>query len=91
MENLEELYIHDTQLSLSFLPKVFETCQKIVKLSFTLTEKTLNTYWEAGMEEKLDWMRKGFGRLTDLKMSTFAQLDDNYYIDSWLVTLGVLT
>lgn len=90
MENLEEIIVHDTKISLVHLPDVFKACPKVVKLSFTLTEKTLDLYKEGVMEQdKLNWMRQGFGRLTHLKIFSF-NLSDDYCCDSWPVTLGVL-
>jgi len=88
MSNLEELIIHDTKLSLSHLPKVFESCQKIVKFSFSLIDKNLDHYNQK--EALLDWLKKGFSKLTHLKIFTFA-FNDKDCIDFWPVTLGVLT
>jgi len=91
MTNLEELKVEDTKISLGHLPQVFEACQKISQLGFTLAEKNLGKYQEDVMNKvSLDWMKKGFSRLTRLKIFAFA-LDENCYENSWLVTLGVLT
>jgi len=87
--NLEELNIQDTQIRLGHLPQIFKTRQKITKLVFTLAEKNLDKYKE-GFTEKdtLDWMMRGFDRLTHLKIFTFTL--GGTYDESWLVILGVL-
>ena len=91
MTNLEELKVEDTKISLGHLPQVFQACQKISQLGFTLTEKNLDKYQKDVMNKvSLDWMKQGFSRLTRLKIFAFA-LDENCYENSWLVTLGVLT
>ena len=91
MVNVEELNIQDTEISLVHLPRVFRCCKKLVKLSFTLAEKTLDQYHESVMGTvSFNWMRNGFQRLTHLKVFTFA-LSNKYCCESWMVTLGVLT
>ncbi len=91
MINLEELIVQDTQVSLAYLPKVFEACKEITKFSFTLAEKNLDLYQDNVMaKSSLDWLKKGFSRLTHLKIFTADLNVDSYYNESWLVTLGVL-
>jgi len=91
MINLQELSIQDTKISLANLPQVFEACQKIVKFSFSLTEKNLDQYQKGVMNEvSLDWMKKGFAKVTHLKIFTFITLSAEYTVEPWLVTLGVL-
>jgi len=93
MDNLEDLSIHDTKISLSNLPELFEACQKIVKFSLTLSEKNLDPYEEGVMANKsLDWIKQGFRRITHLKISSTCALNDDeyYYLQPWIVTLGVL-
>ena len=87
--NLEELYIQDTKIRLRHLPQIFKACQKITKLAFTLAEKNLNKYQEGFTEKNtMAWMTLGFGRITHLKIFSFAL--DGTYDKSWLVILGVL-
>jgi len=85
---LEELYIQDTKIRLGHLPEIFKACQKIAKLGFTLAEEYLYEYRVNDEEDTLDWMTFGFGRLTHLKIFSFA--DCSRYDESWLVILGVL-
>jgi len=89
MTNLEELIIHDTKIALAHLPSLFVACQKIVKLSFSLTEKNLDQYQENIMKKaSFDEMVRGFQQLTHVKISTLAPSD--YPVDFWPVTFGVL-
>ncbi len=93
MTNLEELNIQDTKMSLITLPKVFESCQNIVKFSFSLREKNLDQFEEDVIGKKsLDWMKKGFRQLTHLKIFSFAALNDDWLnsYEPWLITLGVM-
>jgi len=91
MDNLEELSIHDTKISLSNLPELFEACQKIVKFSLTLSEKNLDHYEEGVMAQKsLDWMKQGFRRITHLKIFSALNDDEYYHLQPWIVALGVL-
>jgi len=89
MTNLEELIIHDTKIALAHLPNIFAACQKIVKLSFSLTEKNLDQYQENVMKKaSFDELVRGFQQLTHVKIFTLAPSD--YPVDFWPVTLGVL-
>ena len=90
MTNLEELCLHDIKISLSHLPKIFENCKKLVKLTFTLHQKTLK---EDEMDKKsLKQLPNGLAKLTHLKISYFALDDGNpRSIESWLILFGVLT
>ena len=90
MTNLEELCLHDTRISLNHLPKIFENCNKLVKLTFTLHQKTLK---EDEMDKKsLKQLPNGLAKLTHLKISYFALDDGNpRSIESWLILFGGLT
>ncbi len=91
MTNLVELGINDTKVSLVHLPKLFESCQKLFKLSFNLAEKSLDTFKENVMaKESRDWLMGGFKRLRYLKIFTLGLSDFHQCTDSWLVVLGVL-
>jgi len=93
MDNLEELSIHDTKISLSNLPELFEACQKIVKFSLTLSEKNLDHYERVMEKKSLDWIKQGFRRITHLKIISCVALNDDefYYLHQpWIVALGVL-
>jgi len=101
MTNLEELRVDDTKVSLSHFPKIFEACQKVVKLSFTLSEKKLKE--ELIEKASLDMLKKGFAKLTHLNMFNFTTeeealncsfvyetMDEEYAYESWLRILQVL-
>jgi len=103
MINLEELLVDDTKVSLSHLPKIFEACQSLVKLSFTLNEKSLNE--KLVLKASLDLLKKGFAKLTHLKMFNFTTnkeanscyvhdngktMDVEHPYESWLRILQVL-
>ncbi len=92
LPNLEELDIQDTRISLKKMPKVFEACQKIVKLSLTLKEDNLDEFKKGVMEkESLKWLKKGFRKL--IKLELFVIIDPNGKLcstKSWLVPIGVL-
>ncbi len=90
LPNLEELCVQDTKISLANFPRVFEACQKIVKLSLTFVESDLESCEEQVLGKKaLEGIKKGFRRLTHLKMFVFF-LDDQGCAESWLNILGVL-
>jgi len=89
MPSLKELKIHDTKITLAHLPKIFKSCQKLVKLSFTLAEENLDKFNESQMgEEDFGLLLKGFKRLTHLKLFTFDFIPDQDHL--WPVTFGVL-
>ena len=92
MENLEELFIQDTRMSLKKMPQVFEARKKIVKLSMTLKEDNLDEFKKGAMEkESLKCLKKGFRKLTKLEL--FVIIDPNGKLcstKSWLVPIGVL-
>lgn len=97
MENLEELRIYDTKISLLDLPNIFKACPKLTKLSFSLAEKNMDRYQEGVMEKSaLDLLTAGFSRLTHLKMfvlltGTYHELNDECSVlNIWLNALGVL-
>lgn len=91
MDTLTELSIQDTRISLENLPLVFETCQQIVKLGFTLAEKSLEQYRGNTMDEKdLERMEEGFGKLTHLKIFTCMGSTVRHFSEPWLATLRVL-
>ena len=88
MTNLEELCVQDTQINLTHLARIYEACPKLVKLSFSLLEDTLDCYdTDGGLEEAT--VSQGFAKLTHLKIYTFS-LDKKCCVESWLVTFGVL-
>jgi len=92
MPNLEELYIQDTRMSLKKMPKVFEACQKIVKLSLTLKEANLDEFQKGVMEKSsLKWMKRGFRKITHLKLFPFIiQSPIKFHPKVWQVALGLL-
>lgn len=93
MPNLEELYIHDTRMSLKKMPLVYESCQKIVKLSLTLKEDNLDEFKKGVMEKSsLKWMKNGFQKITHLKLFRFAVPSGDGIINfnTWLAVIGVL-
>jgi len=100
MTNLEELLVDDTKVSLSHFPNIFKACQKVVKLSLTLNGKSLNE--ELIEKASLDLLKKGFAKLTHLKMFNFTTEEEAHPFnvcktkdvepsyDSWLRILQVL-
>jgi len=84
LNNLRELNIQDTKFGLTHFPVIFKSCQKIVRLSFTLTEKILDRY-----KRNDTIMSQGFGRLTELKIFAYS-LDETSCIEFWIVVLAVL-
>jgi len=90
MTNLQELFVEDTQVSLSHFPKIFEACQKIVKLSLTLDEKS-KTNEELIEKASLDVLKRGFAKLTYLKLFNFtSDVEGDYSNEPWLRPLQVL-
>ena len=90
MSNLEELFIHDTKISLTHLLGIFEACEKIRKISFSLVEANLDSYQKSIIGRKsLQNIKFGFGRLTHLKIFPMS-MDDDSPIDFWPVVFGLL-
>lgn len=88
--NLEELYIHDTTVTLLHLARIFKFCQKITKLSHGVIEAS----WQEVKHElaidsssSCDALILSFHRVTHLKLVVFNAA---YYIDSWLIVLRIL-
>jgi hypothetical protein len=89
MSNLEELFIHDTKISLTHILRIFESCEKIRKLSFSLVETNLDIFEKSIIGKKsLQSIKFGFGRLTHLKIFPMSMNDSP--IDFWPVVFGVL-
>jgi len=89
MTHLEELCVHDTQISLSHLPEIFKNCPKLVKLTFTLKEETVNE--DELKKNTLTQLKKGFAQLTNLKIFIFSPDDGNRRsLQSWLNLFQVL-
>lgn len=84
MHNLQELHIQDTKLSLFHLLRIFRTCERILKLSFSLLETNLDAF-----QKVPESFLRGFGRLTQLKTFTINQ-SENHTAVSLPVTLGML-
>lgn len=82
MNQLNELYIQDTQLSLIHLSQIFEQCKNISTLGFTVIEETLD---DIPVDRAL--LVQGFNQLTCIKLYA---VNATYYIDSWLVPLALL-
>ena len=90
MENLEELSIQDTKMSLKKMSLVFEACEKVVKLSMTLKEDNLDEFKEGVMENaSLQYLKNGFSKLTRLELFAFV-VPSGDITKTWLVPLGVL-
>ncbi len=102
MTQLEELFIHGTKVSLMDLPRLFQACGSLLKLSFTLGDPNWDGH-EEGKEMKEDLlglMKLGFSKLTHLVtyvrpegsvLPKYLHPWPNYdIIDSWPTTLLVL-
>lgn len=99
LENLEDLNVLDTQVSLSHMPRVFSNCQKITRLGISLAGLlTLEDFHGDTIRNgiSLYCMKKGFQRLTHLSIFNFQTNcpDGNYQKgdrrNGWPVNLGVL-
>lgn len=91
MGNLTELAIQDTRVSLQNLPRVFEACQRIVKLGLSLSKQSLKQYIDIGEDSMADLMTNGFHRVTHLKVLTCLAPSRRNDVEPWLPTLRVLT
>lgn len=95
MKNLEELYVLDTQVSLSHLSRVFSYCRKITRLSLSLSG--LMTLQDIQKKKKsLQRLKGGFKKLTHLSLfmfevNRFDLINPNRCLNAWPVILGVLT
>jgi len=99
LENLEDLNVLDTQVSLSHLPRVFVNCQKIIRLSLSLAGLLTLEDFQGDTTRNgvpLYCMKNGFKRLTHLSIFNFEKNicdpNDPYSdeLDGWPVTYGVL-
>ena len=90
MMNLEELAIKGTKVSLPHLPKVFGSCQKIIRLDFNFLEKKWEDIQEVVEKEKLDVIKQGFKKLVSLKVSTCFSDPRHYTNDPWLLIIRIL-
>lgn len=91
MNQLEELCVQDTEISLTHLARIFEACPKLVNLSFSLREINLDRY-QTDTEQVLKevaLLSQGFAKLTHLKIFC-TTLDLKCCVESWLTTFGVL-
>ena len=91
--NLEELYIHDTQLNLTFLPYILKKCQLITHLSVNINEETweqflfnFNCFHYHDSTEAWLAIKKGVQELHYLKLYTLNTLIP----DVWLLLLQIL-
>jgi len=85
MGNLETLLVHDTQISLAHLPRLFEACQKVEKFSFSLAEKNLDA-----LQQENHWLKMGFGKVKDLKIIAFNFGNILIGVNAWSMLLEVL-
>jgi len=94
MDNLEELDVLDTQVSLYHLPRVFSNCPKITRLGLSLAGvMTLKEFEKNSAPIKC--LKEAFKRLTHLSIFNFEVNRYNVNnpsdcVTSWHVTLGVL-
>lgn len=90
MDNLEELSIEDTRMSLKKMPLVFEACKRLTKLSLDLKEDNLDEFKKGVMEKSsLKCLKKGFRKLTNLELFVYV-VPNGPFSKTWLVPLGVL-
>jgi len=93
MENLEELSIKGTKISLPHLARIFELCPKITQLDFTCYEIKWEDIQKAVMEQNhsIDSIIQGFKKLTSLKVSTSILDARDYLNDPWLIITRMLS
>jgi len=92
MENLEELSIKGTKVSLPHLARIFELCPKITKLDFTCHELKWEEIQKIVVEKNhsIDYIIQGFKKLTSLKVSTTILDARDYLNDPWLIIIRML-
>ena len=90
LTQLEEIYLHDTRINLGHLAIIFKSCQRITKLSLSLTEvlyidliENLESLASSTPQE----LFSNFQRLTYLKVMVVTS---TYYIESWPIALELL-
>jgi len=92
MENLEELSIKETKVSLPHLARVFELCPKITKLDFTCREIKWEEIQKEVVEQNhsIDSIIQGFKKLNSLQVSTRIHDARDYLNDPWLIIIRML-
>ena len=90
MSQLETLSIQDTNLNLVHVSKIFESCDRIIKLGISLVEDNWNNFelsLGSDLSKTLETLSKGFGKLISLKIVASSCTN---YLHTWLVTLQLL-
>jgi hypothetical protein len=72
MQELEELYIHDTKLDVINLSQIFKNCSKISKLSMSVANASWKRF-KLSRNPPLGALQKGFRQLTFLKIVWFQE------------------
>ena len=90
LENLKQLQVNGTKVSLPELAWVFTKCQKITKLDFKLLEKSWEEVLSILGKEKMDMVMEKFKKLTSLKVSTWWLDPRDYLDDPWVLIIRIL-
>ena len=91
MENLEDLNICGTKLSLPHLAPIFQACKKITGLDFGYSQKTWEELQSITKSEDLELIIQAFKKITNLKMFTCFPNAKAYTIhDPWLLIIRIL-
>ena len=90
LENLEQLNIRGTKVSVPHLARVFKACKKITQLDFSFVEKSWEEILDVAGKESMGIITKGFKKLTSLKISTWWMDARDYLDDPWLLIIRIL-
>lgn len=90
MVNLKELSIRDTQISLTLLARVLETCLKITELDFSYQHQQAIIEPSSESQISTPAVTDAFKKLTKLRILTSVYDAMNYHNDPWAFIIKLL-
>lgn len=90
LENLQQLKVNGTKVSLPNLARVFTNCQNITQLDFKFVEKSWEEVLSIVGKQKMDMVIAKFKKLTSLKVSTWCLNPEDYLDDPWVLIIRIL-
>jgi len=90
MTNLTELSIKGTNISLSQLARVFESCQKVTELDFSYQHQPAIIEPSSETQISTSTVTEAFKKLTKLTIFTSVHDPTNYDNDPWVFIIKML-
>jgi hypothetical protein len=90
MNQLEELVVYDTQVTLIHLPRIFKSCPVVERISISITHETWDQFQLDVTRlydgEALEFLKRKFEQLTHLKLIGMDATSCRF----WLLALRIL-